>query len=51
VYSVNLQDHSTFKVKEEALAEGSFVKKEIVKVEEKNWENWSSLIVKEYLRK
>ncbi len=51
VYSVNLQDHSTFKVKEEALAEGSFVNKEVVKVEEKNWENWSSLIVKEYLRK
>ena len=51
VYSVNLQDNSTFKVKEEALAEGSFINKEVVKIEEKNWENWSSLIVKEYLRK
>ncbi len=51
VYSVNLFDNSSFRVKEESLAEGSFLKKEIVKIEDKNWENWSNLIVEKYLRK
>lgn len=51
VYHVKLTDHSSFEVKEDALANGSFIASEVVKIEDKNWENWSSLVIKEYLRK
>lgn len=51
VYHVKLTEHSTIEIKDEALANGTFFETEVLKIEDKNWENWSLLVIKEYLRK
>lgn len=51
VYHVKLTEHSILEAKDEALANGTFFETEVLKIEDKNWENWSLLVIKEYLRK
>lgn len=51
VFHLKLPATAAFSVKDQALTNGGFLKTDILKVEEKNWEKWSNLVLEEYLRK
>lgn len=51
VFHVKLNSGAILQTKDEALSNGKFLFTEIVKIEDKKWEKWSELVLKEYLRK
>ncbi len=51
VFHIKLENGSTLETKDEALSNGKFLYTDIIKVEERNWENWSNLVLEEYIRK
>lgn len=51
VYHIKIDRDSTFETKELALQNGTFKYTNQLKTEDLNWENWSSLVLREFLRK
>ena len=51
VYHVKLNQKSTFSTKEDALSNGYFIETNDIKTIDKNWENWSKLVIDEFIKK